>query len=95
MKQKFHSDAYLESVNSLIRALGGIAASKKPFDTVFPIVAMNATFFGSHLSSVIERTLLMCTPSERWQPEHSRHMKIPRFIDAQDGSARNNEATGS
>lgn len=39
-------------------------------------------------SSPRDRTLLICEPRFRWMPEHSMHMRIPKFKLAHSGSVR-------
>mmetsp|Transcript_4130 Transcript_4130/g.13268 ORF Transcript_4130/g.13268 Transcript_4130/m.13268 type:complete len:247 (-) Transcript_4130:90-830(-) len=42
---------------------------------------------GDHESSATERTLEMCTPSERWMPQHSMQTSVPYGSTAHVGSA--------
>mmetsp|Transcript_7928 Transcript_7928/g.24489 ORF Transcript_7928/g.24489 Transcript_7928/m.24489 type:complete len:376 (+) Transcript_7928:1051-2178(+) len=51
-----------------------------------PDASTNAVNSASHLSSVSERTLLMCVPMLRCTPLHSRQTRIQRLILAQSGS---------
>ena len=48
---------------------GGRRASQNVAARALPIAAANATWSGSQVSSVAERTLEMWVPSERWTPE--------------------------
>ena len=46
----------------------GSSASQNSAARALPMRAANATWPGSHVSSVAERTLEMCVPSERCTP---------------------------
>lgn len=48
---------------------------------------VTSTRAGSQLSSVRERILEMWTPNERWMPEHSMQIRIPKLIHAQVGES--------
>mmetsp|Transcript_18348 Transcript_18348/g.45732 ORF Transcript_18348/g.45732 Transcript_18348/m.45732 type:complete len:314 (+) Transcript_18348:229-1170(+) len=60
--------------------------SQNTLARTFPMRSMTPTCSGVHLSSCVERTREMCTPSPRWIPEQFVHMKMPRLSDAHRGS---------
>ena len=63
----------------------GSLPSQNKFALRFPIFCTNATCSGSQVSSVVDLTLEVSTPSERWTPLQLRHTKTPRLTDAQVG----------
>ena len=63
----------------------GRRASQYRLALRLPIAWAKATCSGSQVSSVVERTLEQCTPSDRCTPEQLRQMKQPRFTDAHVG----------
>lgn len=67
------------------RRPAGMRASQIRFDFSFPMISSSWSILVDHLSSISERTLLTCTPSERWTPLHSTHSRIARFVDAHSG----------
>ena len=67
------------------RKVVGKLASQYWLALLLPILWMNATCSGNHVSSVVERTLEMWTPRLRWTPEQFRHINTPRLTLAQVG----------
>lgn len=62
----------------------GSSASQNDAARALPMRAANATCDGSHVSSVAERTLEMCVPSERWTPFVFFHCFFILFFSSKD-----------
>ena len=60
----------------------GRRSSQNRLARLLPMSSTKATCSGSQVSSVVERTLDMCVPKERWMPEQFRHTKTPRLTEA-------------
>ena len=78
-------DSPLMSPSAGLRKLAGRRASQYALARRFPICCTKTTCSGSQVSSVVDLTLLQCTPSERCTPEQLRQMKQPRLTDAHVG----------
>ena len=70
---------------ALFAIISATLASKMRLDTSLPISAMTLRISGSNESSLIERTLLTCTPRLLWIPEQVMHKVMPRLMEAHSG----------
>ena len=59
-----------------------VCALKKSFQGLLPPSFMRSTSAVLKASMVTERTKEMCTPRERWIPEHARQKKMPNLGEA-------------
>jgi hypothetical protein len=59
-----------------------LCSLKKLTQGSFPPSSIRRTSAVLNASMVTERTKEMCTPSERWIPEHARQKKMPNLGDA-------------
>lgn len=83
---------YLQECTNLVLSLPGLVyPSRAPSHTLlaiaFPIAVITMLSSTGQSSRSRERTRDKCVPRFLWMPEHSMHIKAPKFKLAQSGSA--------
>ena len=77
---------YLGVSAVILVASSGIWCSQIVFALLLPISFIKETSAGVHLSNLTERTCEIWVPNDLWTPEHCKHIKFPKFVDAQSGA---------